>query len=165
MSSANEPPAPPSNGAPPRFTLSPEPASPEPRSETNEVSLSERIRALKERVKTIRDGTLLMRSAVLNPEPGKRYLWVGVHQDRRTFFEAIGWTVVRNPDKTRRSYDPALQEHRRGDVVLYQIDEEEADAIEKYNIVRGLEAAGQDVETGFAAAVERHGVKAFRPPV
>lgn len=157
MSSGNGKP-PPEPAAASNLQFRVEPAEPE-------ATLAQKIQALRERVKTIRDGSLLKRSQVLNQEPGVRYLWVNIHPDRRSFFEAMGWVVVRRADATTRFFDPAAQEHRRGDVVLYQIGEEEADMLEKYNILRGIESAGQDVESNFATAVAKHGIKTFRPPV
>lgn len=122
----------------------------------------EKIQLLRERVKILRDGALLDRGKVLNPDPSKRYCWVNAKEDRQLTYQAMGWELVRLPDKTKY-WKADENQHRRADLILYQIDEELFLAIQAYNMIRGLDLTGEAADEAFAATVKQHGARAFKP--
>lgn len=131
----------------------------------HEIERQRKIELLK-KVKSIREGIMLNRGAVMKGDLSKDYMWVNVRDDRRIFFEQLGFELVKVDPKAptvvtqwKPKEDGTIV---RGDLILYQIDKEMLEAIQIYNESRGLELtenSGEDFET----MLGRFGVPSYRP--
>jgi len=130
----------------------------------HEIELARR-RDLLRKVQVIREG-FMRRGELVKGDPQKEYCWVNVREERQIFFKQLG----RTPDKVDPAHPHVVAQWPpnaegnivRGDVILYEIDKELAEAHQIYSVARGLELTerpGQD----FEAAMERLAVPLFRP--
>ena len=128
----------------------------------------ERKMELLRRVKGIREGLLLNRGAVLTGDPSKEYCWVNKDQDRRIYFEQMGWELcVVDPNKPSVTTNWKPQQDgtiARGDLILYQIDKDLYEATEAYNVIRGLELT-ENAGSDFEGMMERMKVPTYKPKV
>jgi hypothetical protein len=130
----------------------------------HEIEAERRLELLR-KVKIIREG-FMRRGELLKGDPAKEYCWVNVREERQIFYRQLGWAPVKvNPNAPHvvSSWPPNAEGNIvRGDVILYEIDKELAEAHQIYSVARGLELTerpGQD----FEAAMERLAVPLFRP--
>jgi hypothetical protein len=120
------------------------------------LELLKRARVIKERVAS-------RRQELEGLDPSKQYMWVNVREDRQMFFQALGYSVVSNPD-VKSPYKQADQTHRRADVILYEIDRDLYEALYAADVMRGIENIEAASES-FQLSLMRDGVKTFKPPV
>lgn len=117
---------------------------------------------LLKRVRTNRDAILLNRGKVDGKED-KEYCWVNLNADRQIWYQTQGWEICRDPEvKTRYLRDDGT--HVRGDLILYQIDKEYAQALHEYDVARGIEYL-EGAEDDFETAAMRDGAPVFRPKI
>lgn len=113
----------------------------------------ERKKALLAKVKHLRDSATFMQGALIESNPSKEYCWVNAREDRRISYEAMGWVVCVDPlVKTRWKQTDGT--HKRADLILYEIDKEMAEAIQAYNVTKGMNPI-EDSESLFEAALDQ----------
>lgn len=108
-------------------------------------ALLERKKALLAKVKVARE-RLLFAGEVNNPNPNKVYIWVNTSSDRQVTFQGMGYTICKDPNITTR-WRQEDGTHRRGDLILYEIDRDLDEAIKLDGEMRAVE--NQDAEQLF----------------
>lgn len=137
----------------------------------HEVEHARKLELLK-KVKMIREGTMMVRGEILKGDTSKEYCWVNIREDRQIAYQAEGWEKVvvdmeKPPDQRtvithwKPQADGSIT---RGDSILYQIDKEMNEAIQVYNLVRGLELT-ENKDVNFEEMLERWGVPKYKPKV
>lgn len=126
----------------------------------HEIEL-DRKRALLARVKVLRESAIFNRGAILKGNPAKEYCWVNVKDDRRIYFEGLGWNLCKDPDVVT-NWKQEDGTHKRADLILYEIDKELHEAMEAYNVLRGLEAT-EGAEEAFLTTLQRDRVPMYKP--
>lgn len=129
------------------------------------LSEAEKVKILRERVKVLRDGAMFDQGRIKTPNPAKQYCWVNIREERQTFYQALGWEVVRDPDIGTLFWKKDENRHRRADLVLYQIDRELFYAFEAEKILRNLDLTGDAADEAFALEMKKHGARLYKPPV
>ncbi len=124
-----------------------------------------RKRELLAKIKVIRERINNNRGMVTG-DPAKTYIWVNRDEHRRNYFEGLGYVMCREKDITKPVVKSAWMRedgtHVRGDLILYEIDKDVAEALHMEEAMRALEAIeGPPVE--FANFAERHGVPVYEP--
>lgn len=121
----------------------------------------DRKKALLARVRLLRESAIFQRGSLQSRNPLKEYCWVNIRPDRRVTFEGLGWQLCKDPLVTT-SWRQDDNTHVRGDLILYDIDKDLYEAMEAYNVLRGLEAS-EGVEHSFLSALQREHVPAYKP--
>lgn len=134
----------------------------------HELEMQRKVELLR-KVKGLREGTLLNRSGLLKGDPAKEYCWVNNSPDRRITYESMGWEAVKitdpkNPSVVTRVTPQPDGTIVRGDLILYHIDKDLFEAIQNYNVIRGLELT-ENKDEGFETQLERMGVRSYKPKV
>lgn len=137
-------------------TPPPPPPDEEPK-ESRKVRLLSKIKILHDNVNT---GT------AVEGEPDKQYCWVNTREERQTFFQAMGWTLVKDPtgEKVKTRYRQPDGTHRRADLILYEMDKEMYEAHDAYKQLKRIEAL-EGVELSFQTSAARNGAPTFKPRV
>lgn len=116
------------------------------------------------RVRVNRERLVSDRGKVLNPKPGKHYVWVNSHVDRQTEYASLGYDLCRDPEiKTRAGQISEDGSHRRGDLVLYEIPTDLHEAMYLDNVIRGIELIEAPKEE-FRNELRRSGTSYYDPP-
>lgn len=123
----------------------------------------DRKRALLQKVKSLRQGTLMQMGALQQGNSNKEYCWVNVRDDRRVSFEATGWNLCKDPAVVTR-WKQEDGTHRRADLILYEIDRDLYEATMAYNQLRGIESV-EGSEEMFIASLDRDRVPVYKPQV
>lgn len=119
-------------------------------------SLLEKKKALLARVRVARD-RLRFAGEVLNGNPNKVYIWVNISDDRQVTYQGMGYTICKDPNiKTRWKKEDGT--HRRGDLILYEIDRDLNEAIKLDGEMRAVE--GQEGEQMFLDFAQQNRIPA-----
>jgi hypothetical protein len=104
---------------------------------------------------------MINKGEVKDGNPNKVYIWVNQKEDRRTFFEGLGYQLCTDPNvKTRWRKEDGT--HRRGDLILYEIDRELHEIMQLDSQIRAVEqmASSKDSFLEFATGAN---VRVFQP--
>jgi len=134
---------------------------PVPLAQPPHVIERDRKLALLAKVKSVREGMLQNKGAILEGNPQKEYCWVNIREDRRVSYEAMGWQLCIDPAVKTRWKQPDGT-HKRADLILYDIDKELFEAIQAYNMLRGIESV-EGSEEMFISALDRDKVPVYKP--
>lgn len=137
-----------------------------PREPEVELSPREKKARLLAKVKVYRESLILDRGAIKQRDPNKQYCWVNQREERRMFFEGMGWeqcTELTAP-KVITQYKRPDGTHQRADLVLYQIDLDLYEAICADRELRSIEAI-EGASMSFQTTAERLGAPTFKPRV
>lgn len=124
-------------------------------------SPEERKRKLLAKVRIRREA--MQTSGKVEGDPNKVYCWVNIRDERQTFFQAMGWTLVKDPN-VRTNWRQADGTHKRADLILYEIPREEYEAISAERELRSIEAL-EGAEKSFETSAAHNGAPTFRPRV
>lgn len=124
----------------------------------------ERKKELLAKVKAVRDAILINRGEVLKGNQSREYCWVNRREDRQMFFQALGWTLCRDPEVQTRVPRQEDGTFVRGDLILYDIDKEYYQALCAYSELKGLEAT-QGYQDAFSSFSEQQGSRTFKPRI
>lgn len=120
--------------------------------------------ALLAKVKTVRDAILVNRGAIRGPDT-MEYRWVNQKDERQLSFQSLGWKKVTAEDtEVETQYRQPDGTHVRGDLVLYQIDKEFAEALHLYDVLKGTEMI-EGHKSAFRTAANRVGAPTFEPQI
>lgn len=134
----------------------------------HEIEL-QRKRALLAKVRTMREGWITNKGKIDSKDPKKEYVWVNMHEERRSWYEGMEYIVVKSKVETTADgkikvlAGPVTQwvradgTHRRGDLILYEIDRELKEALEIDGDLRAVEQM-ESAKEGFKAFAERENV-------
>lgn len=128
--------------------------------EPHQIELDKK-RQLLSKVRVVRQSMLDRAADLRGTNPAKHYVWVNVREERQSYYQAWGYTIVKDP----AVLSPFKQEdgtHKRADVILYEIDKDFAEAVAADNQIRGLEAVGAASEN-FISGINSQGVPAYIP--
>jgi hypothetical protein len=152
--------------------------------EIHEEELRRKVELLRE-VREVRGQILLNPAGELrNTDPSRVYVWVNASPQRQVIFKSLRYrptvtTVVKKVAKDKdgnatRRWDEKVGVdsdwlcedgfHRRGDLILYDVDKDWHDAIKKDDQIRALELT-EGAEKEFEAFAERLGVPVYKPPI
>lgn len=123
----------------------------------------QRKMALLAKVKTVRDAILVNRGAIRGLDT-MEYRWVNQKDERQLSFQSLGWKKVTDEDEVETQYKQADGTHVRGDLVLYQIDKEFAEALHLYDVLKGTEMI-EGHKSAFKTAATRVGAPTFEPQI
>lgn len=129
---------------------------------------AKKIYIMRRRVKVYREGSLFKRRSLASPQKDKEYLWINMKEERRIFFEGMGWQVCQNPNVGSNYWKQDKQAHICADLILYEMPKELHQMIEADNIVRGLDLTDpKAAASAFADAMRQQGVRVpvFEPKV
>lgn len=133
-----------------------------PQLEPHELEMK-RKQELLQRVKVLRERMTLNRGMINNMSPDKIYVWVHNSDNRQIFYKGLGYELCVDP-KVESAWKQADGTHRRGDLILYQIDKDLAEAIKLYEQAKALDNVDA-AESGFNMAAQREGVPTYKPVV
>lgn len=108
-----------------------------------------------------REHALRNRGNVVNPKKNKDYVWVNINDHRQIEYQTLGYELCRDPE-IKTAWKKEDGSHQRGDLVLYQIDKEEREAMHLDNELRGFEAISAPKQV-FHTMVQREGAKVYEP--
>lgn len=133
----------------------------DPRLQPHEREIVRKKRLL-EKVKIIRDAVLLNRGEVRGKDD-MAYMWVNIREERQIYFKSLGWQLCKDPDvwSNFRRDDGT---HSRGDLILYEIDKETAEALQLYDVIRGIEMVDGHSEN-FMTTLAKAGAPVYHPPI
>jgi hypothetical protein len=121
---------------------------------------------MRDKIRVFREQNLFNRAAVTG-EASKQYIWVNRREERRTWYEGMGFAVVKatSPPRVHASVPPGPDgTYLRGDLILYECDKEFYDAMALDNALRGFESINAATDQ-FINNIAREGVPAFKPPI
>lgn len=116
------------------------------------VDLLRKVRSTRERLYTM--------GAVTNQDPSKVYVWVANDDETQVRFVSLGYEVCKDPNIST-SWKKEDGSHRRGDLILYQIDKDIYDALRTDSAIRAIEVL-ESPEDQFLQFAEKSGVPAHK---
>lgn len=129
----------------------------------------EKKKSLLAKVKTLRESWVLSRGRIDQRDPSKEYVWVNKDEERITWYEGREFSVTRSkvertPEGTLRVVSgPKTQwvkedgTHKRGDLILMEIDKDLKEALDTDSDLQAVEAL-EGSKQGFEAFATREGV-------
>lgn len=138
----------------------------EPKPSPQPLSASERKAQLLSKVRVYRETQMLSRGRIGGQNPAMVYCWVNQREERRMFFEAMGWELVTNDTdpKVTSQYKKPDGTHIRADLILYHIPNDDYEVIIAERELRSIEAI-EGVEVEFYRTAERLGAPVYKPRV
>lgn len=119
---------------------------------------------LLKRVSVLRDAMNIKRSEVLG-DPDTEYMWVNIREERQLHFQGLGWEkVTLDDDVVKTPYRKDDGTHIRGDLILYKMPKELAQAHQEYNTLLGLERI-EGHKSAFRTAAAKEGIPTFTPKI
>lgn len=101
------------------------------------------------KVRVSRD-RLRFRGAVEDIDPNKVYVWLSNDENTRTRFEGLGYVLCKSPT-IKTAWRKEDNTHRRGDLILYEVDKDLYEAIKLDGELRALEGqAAEELFLNFA---------------
>ncbi len=113
------------------------------------------------KVRMIRETLASNQGMVDGMKPNKVYVWVHISDNRQIHYQSMGYELCVDPE-IKSKWRRADFTHKRGDVILYQIDRDLHEAIEMEAQLRAVEAV-EGAKEGFKAFAERQGVPVYEP--
>ena len=121
----------------------------------------QRKKELLARVRERRARLLVNKGRVEGGDPKKVYVWINQRDERRTYFEGLGYTLCKDPHvKTQWGREDGT--HHRGDLILYEIDRDTHEALKLDSQIRAVEQMASSRES-FREFAAGSGIKTFSP--
>lgn len=105
-----------------------------------ELMLAEQERRMEllRKVRTLRERATLDRGKISGGDLDKDYIWVCNDERSQAEFQGLDYRVCTNP-KVESKYKQADNTHRRGDLILYEVDRELREAYHFDSAYRSIE--------------------------
>lgn len=117
--------------------------------------------ALLAKVKTLREKLAFNAGMVEGMDPSKVYVWVHQSDNRQIHYQSLGYELCKDTN-VKSSWKQLDNTHKRGDLVLYQIDKDLDEAIHLEAQLRGIEGI-EGAKEGFKAVAQRENVPIYEP--
>lgn len=114
------------------------------------VDLLRQVRLTREKLRTA--------GMVQGMDPGKVPIWVANDDTTQVQFQGLGYEICRDPN-VQSPWKKEDGTHRRGDVILYQVDKDIYEALRTDSAIRAIEAL-ESPEDQFLDFAENRGVPA-----
>jgi hypothetical protein len=113
------------------------------------------------KVRMVREFLASNQGMVEGMKPDKIYVWVHISDNRQIHYQSMGYELCTDPE-IKSKWKRSDGTHKRGDVILYQIDKDLHEAIDMEAQLRAIEAV-EGAREGFKAFAERQGVPVYEP--
>lgn len=112
------------------------------------------------KVRTLRERAILDRGQISGGKPDKDYIWVCTDERSQAEFQGLDYKVCTDPS-VKSKYRQEDGTHRRGDLILYEVDKELREAYHFDSAFRSIE----QLEASFKAVTFRQFAEGAGVPV